>query len=455
MADESLIADILVVGCGPAGSAAAMATGKSKLKTIVIDRKPLEKIGDKVCGDALSPEYPETANKWIGFPIPTKEDGTLKEYCDEAVIIGKNPTTRLAVGSKTSTVDRWLYGQKILKELMKIPDVTVIPNTRVMNTIIEDGFLKGLKCYNQEKGNFEIRSKITIDASGASGAVRARLPDSMCQKFPKRIPKHEMIAAYREIIRTPEPHPFQKSIFLTYVPEIEEVMPGYYWFFSRGEKELNIGLGYMLYEKNVGKNLRKINSRVRERYFPKCEVLASQGHQIPARLPLPSLVHNGFMAAGDAGALANPLTGEGHGPAILSGAKAGMYAIDAIKKGDWSEEGLWEYNRWIAHTYGVEFSWGIAIVKFYLKHGMDVLDWIMRKGIIEEHDVLMMVNEPDRELPLIQRALRGIGRPRVLWDLRKTVNLAKNIQKHMKNYPDPQNFEPWLKKLKKLENTKI
>ncbi len=450
-----LEADVIVVGCGPAGSAAAMATGRAGLKTIVVDRKSKERIGDKVCGDALAPDYPELANKWIGYPIPSKEDGTLKEYCDEAILVGKNPETRVKIGSKTATVDRWKYGQKIVKELEKIESVTLIPKTKILGTIIENGFLVGISCYNKDQGKFEIRGKITIDASGARGAVRARLPEEMCKKFPQRIPQREMIAAYREIIRTKSPHQFQRAIYLTYEPEIEEVMPGYYWFFSRGECELNIGLGYMLYEKNIGKNLREINDRVRNRYFPDCEILASQGHQIPARLPLPSLVHNGFMAAGDAGALANPLNGEGHGPAILSGAKAGLFAIEAIKNNDWSEKGLWEYNRWIAHTYGVEFSWGIAIVKFYLKHGMDVFDWVLRKRVIEEDDILIMINEPDKGINIVQRAIRGISKPKVLLDLRKTLKHAEAIQKHMKNYPEPEDFFPWLERLKKLEEYKI
>ncbi len=445
--------DVIVVGAGPAGSAAAMATAKKGLKTLVIDRKPRELIGDKVCGDALSPEYPKIANEWIGFPEPSPEDGTLLEYCDEAVLIGKHPSTRIKIGSKTSTVDRLKYGQKIINELVKLENVTLLPATRIVETIVEENYLKGIKCYNKEKGTFEVRAKITIDASGSQGAVRARLPDWMCTKFPKRIPKHQMIAAYRDIIRTHSPHQFQKAIYLTYEPEIEEVMPGYYWFFSRGSKELNIGLGYMLYERNVGKNIREINDKVRTRYFDgEVEILQSQGHQIPARLPLPSLVHNGFMTAGDAGALANPLNGEGHGPAILSGVKAGLYAAEAIKNNNWSEKGLWEYNRWIAHTYGVEFSWGIAFVKFYVKHGMDVFDWVLRKNIIEEDDILTMINEPDKPISLVKRAIRGISRPKILFDLRKTLTHAKEIQHHMKNYPDPENFEVWAEKLQQLED---
>ncbi|MDH5404796.1 MAG: hypothetical protein OEY49_19995, partial [Candidatus Heimdallarchaeota archaeon] len=255
-----------------------------------------------------------------------------------------------------------------------------------------------------------------------------------------------------EIIKTSKPHNYRNKLYLTYEPEIEDIMPGYYWYFSKGEKLLNIGLGYLLEDHNIGKNIKEINEKVRKRVFPDAEVIASQGDQIPSRLPLPSCVHNGFLAVGDAAAMANPLNGEGHGIALLAGIQAGK---NLIQSNNYTEEELWDYNKWVWNQFGVEFSWGIAIVKFVRKFGIDTFDWLMRKNILQEDDILTMINNPEENINIVERAMRGWYKPKVLLGLRKTMNLAKQIQEHSKNYPSIDNFDKWYDKLSYLENYKI
>ncbi|MHA2092002.1 MAG: NAD(P)/FAD-dependent oxidoreductase, partial [Candidatus Kariarchaeaceae archaeon] len=292
--------DCVIVGGGPAGASAAFTLGKLGKNVILVDRKPMDRIGDKVCGDALAPEYTEIANDLIGLPRPDPEKRELLVVCDKVKLYGKSEGSVITLGSGSATVDRLNYGQALIKSLGQFETVQVFPETRVKSVITENHTVKGVVCISNTEGEISIKAPVVLDASGSSGVVRRRLPKSMCTKFPQKIPKDEMLVAYREIIRTKEPHEYQKGLYLTYEPEIDDVMPGYYWYFSRGEKELNIGLGYMMYKENLGRNIREINEKVRKRKFPDAEVLESQGDQIPARLHLPSCVHNGFIATGDA-----------------------------------------------------------------------------------------------------------------------------------------------------------
>lgn len=48
--------DVIVVGAGTGGTTAARFTAKNGLNVCLIDRKPREKIGDKICGDAVGNE---------------------------------------------------------------------------------------------------------------------------------------------------------------------------------------------------------------------------------------------------------------------------------------------------------------------------------------------------------------------------------------------------------------
>ncbi|MFV2014568.1 MAG: NAD(P)/FAD-dependent oxidoreductase [Candidatus Heimdallarchaeota archaeon] len=448
--------EVLVVGSGPAGVSTAFTLGKLGISTILIDKKPMEEIGNKVCGDALSPDYYNEANREIGLPVPDFETGDLKEIVKETVLLGTNQTSKIVIEDGSATVDRLKYGQKLIKSLEQFPHVEVISEMRLVNTIIENNFLVGVICRTPENEKIEFRTSIVIDASGEGGIVRRLLPSEFVgNRFPQRIPRHQLIVAYREIIRVKEKHPYQKGMYLVYEPEIAHVMPGYYWYFSRGPHEINIGLGYMMYDRNRGNNIKEINRKVRERRFPNAEVLESQGDLIPARLPLPSCVLNGFMTVGDAAALANPLNGEGHGVALIAGIIAGRHATKAIQNSDVSEKALWEYNRDIWKKYGVINSWGIAFIKFMNKCGFKTFDWLIDRKILQEDDITRMTSDPHLKLNLLSRAIRGWYKPRILLNLRKTMNYAREIQNLALNYPEIDEFDKWLKEMNRLEEYEI
>ena len=60
------------------------------------------------------------------------------------------------------------------------------------------------------------------------------------------------------------------------------------------------------------------------------EIEDAKGYTIPTRFPLTNAVAPGFITAGDAAFHAQPLTAEGHGPALMAGYFAGKTAIKAI-----------------------------------------------------------------------------------------------------------------------------
>ena len=443
--------DVIIAGAGPAGVSTAYVLGKHGVKTLLIDRKEKEKIGDKVCGDALSQVITDRLKELTGIEPPQGDE--LGERTEKLVLLGKRKKAKLDIDLPSQTVDRHKYGQRLLRQALEFPTVELLDEHRVVGVLTENGRVTGVRVLGKD-GEKSFEAKIVVDASGYNGVVRRRLPDGVAPRIMRTVPKKEMIVAYRDIIVTKDPHPYRKGLYLLYFDDLP--MPGYYWAFSKGEKLLNIGLGYLLTPENEGKNIREINARIRDQLFTDYEILKSQGHQIPARLPLPSVVADGLMLTGDAAALANPINGEGHGPALLSGAMAALTAVKALEKGDSSEKALWSYSKWVWNTYGVEFALGVALIKFFEKYEYDDFDWLLAKGIITEQDVVEVLNEPMSKTSILKRAAKAITRPRLLRDLKKVMDIADNIKKHSLAYPDsPEEFDSWNKKLAEYENSKL
>ncbi|MFW9806725.1 MAG: FAD-dependent oxidoreductase, partial [Candidatus Thorarchaeota archaeon] len=49
--------DVVIIGAGSAGCVTARRCAELGLKTLLLDRKPLESVGQKVCGDEISKSH--------------------------------------------------------------------------------------------------------------------------------------------------------------------------------------------------------------------------------------------------------------------------------------------------------------------------------------------------------------------------------------------------------------
>ena len=67
--------DLVVVGAGPAGSAAAIAAQRAGLQTLLLDAQSPGR--DKTCGDGLTPRAVETLEA-LNLKVPTYRNRGLK-----------------------------------------------------------------------------------------------------------------------------------------------------------------------------------------------------------------------------------------------------------------------------------------------------------------------------------------------------------------------------------------
>lgn len=205
MVNKELNCDVLVCGGGPGGVSAAFSLGKNGIDTILVDKKVYDQIGNKVCGDALSPVLSDQAFDMIGLPRPNDKNGELMEVVEDVYLYSKSPNARIKIGDGSATVDRLLYGQALIKVTDEFDCVKILSEHRVLDVIVENDTVKGIICSSPD-GELKINAKIVIDATGSRGKIRSRLPDSMHAKFPKKLPKEQTLVAYREILRLEKPH---------------------------------------------------------------------------------------------------------------------------------------------------------------------------------------------------------------------------------------------------------
>ncbi len=451
MLKQDMETDVLVVGAGPAGICLAINLGKKNISTILIDQKPKKNVGYKPCGDALSPNSTRRLFELSGIKQPRG-----KEISENLATAHFRPVSdfELSIDFKSQTVDRLEYGQRLLESLTDYASVSFKSKHKAVETIVENNKVVGCKVRQYDGKIINIYAKIVADCSGVTGIVRRTIPESVSNKFQTKLPKYETIVSYREIIETPSPHNYQKQMRIEYHDEMPP--PGYFWIFSKGEHTLNIGVGWLLNETNKDSNTKLILAQLRNKIFPDSKVLDGAGDTLSGRLPQYSMVCDGFVTCGDAATLVNPISGEGHGPALISAYFAAETIELAIRNEDVSESFLWRYNIRIWKEYGYDGGLGIAVHKLLNSVPFSDFSFLFEKGIISQDDVDAIMYDYSVKLPIFKKIIKGMRKPKLLFKVAKGLLLAERIKRLSQKYPEtPDKFEKWVKKIKKIEKKRI
>ncbi|WP_073695333.1 menaquinone reductase [Mycobacterium sp. ST-F2] len=317
-------ADVVVVGAGPAGSAAAAWAARRGRDVLVVDSAQFPR--DKACGDGLTPRaIAELRELGLGEWL----DGHVSHHGLRLAGFGAEREVRWpgpSFPATSSAVPRTELDDRIrqvaadagAKMLLGVKAVGVSHDAtgRVSTLQLDDG---------QEIGVGEL-----IVADGA----RSTLGRVLGRQWHQETVYGVAIRAYIETPRHAEP--WITSHLELRSPE-GEVLPGYGWIFPLGNGEVNIGVGALATEKRpADAALRPLlahytNLRRDEWGFEGQPRLAKS-----ALLPMGGAVSGvagpNWMLVGDAAACVNPLNGEG----IDYGLETGRLAADLLGSGDLS-----------------------------------------------------------------------------------------------------------------------
>jgi len=430
--------DIIVVGAGTGGCIAAKTGAKMGYKVCLIDHKPNQEIGDKICGDAIGKHHFDR----LGIAPPRdKEQASLIKGIDIFSPDVKTVFRTKGEGLHGFMVNRLELGQRLLGEAIS-SGVELRDNTSVLMPIMEGNYVKGVTAKSTIRDEkIELIGKIVIDASGMVAVIRKQVP--LDWGLEREILGEDIQICYQEIreVSTIEELDFLQ-IYLNH-----EVSPGgYVWIFPKGENIVNAGIGIQMKKGFLNPKEQFYKYVLTNPLLKNSRKIRGGGGIVSTRRPMNCMVGNGVLFIGDAANQPNPIHGGGIGPSMLSGQLAAKTACVALEEEDFSKTGLWPYNSEYMAEYGAKTA-SLDVFRLFLQKCSDMdLNYGMSNRLIMEEDILKASMGEDLKLNITdkaQRVFRGIRRLSFLRALGVTAEKMKEIKELYRNFPKPEDHAQW------------
>jgi electron transfer flavoprotein-quinone oxidoreductase len=426
--------DAVVVGAGPAGSAAAITMAKAGLQVALLERgvKPGSK---NVMGGILYNHYLEeiVGEEWKQAPLerPIIEERRWMMTPDAAIGLDyKNLRNRAHPHSFSvlrARFDAWFAEQAEKAGAM------VVPETVVDRLITRDGRVVGV---GTGRGD-DLFADVVIVCEGI-GLGASLLEKTVVNGKPlrRKLRPNEVAMAVKEIMQLDAGLIEERfnceageGCTIECFGDSTMGMSGFMFIYTNRDT-LSVGGGALLSEFN--QTLRSPNDLMEHfKNHPAvkpllrgAETVEYLAHLIPegGARGIPKVYGPGYLVCGDAAMLSNPVHREGSNLAMESGRLAGLTVIHAKEAGDFSERRLAEYKGRLDH------SWIMADMKKYdgavplLEHNPQMLTKYPRvlDGMLDEFLRVDGVSKWDKQKKIV-RAVRKEGAVRMGWDTLKAL----------------------------------
>jgi len=434
--------DVIVVGAGTGGSTAARFAAEKGLKVCLIDRKEKNKIGDKICGDAVGTDIFDflSINHPKGEELSCRIKGAKLYSPDLKKCIDLTDSKQAGY-----IVNRIEFGQRLLNEALDAGVEQFMDKTMVLDLLYNKNFVTGVKVKLKNGDKLDLKSKIVIDASGFYSPIRKNLKSALIEK---EILKEDSILCYREIVKfSPQDLNVKDPEYISISLNNEKAPGGYIWYFPKNESSVNIGLGTFMDYKGKVKNLYQQNVFKEYIKTSKYEIISSGGGVVPVRRPIWSCADDGIMLIGDAACQVNPLHGGGIDPSMRGGFFAANTALAAIEKEDYSINALWGYNYSVMTSFGAEFA-SLDLLRMTLQVlSNEDLNFALQQDLLNGEEILEISSTGRIDLSLLNmvtKAFKGLSKPHLLLDLNFLRIRMNEISKLYKNFPsEVLKFEEW------------
>lgn len=332
-----VIADILVVGGGPAGTSAAAWAASRGHDVVLLERDAHGR--PRVCGDALTPTAVgelyelglgpalQGAHRHRGVRMSAHGRSVELPWPDDA----GRPDHGL--GIRRSDLDA------LLADHAAASGATVWHGVEVDAPIVEHGHVRGClatasAASTGPEGPVEVRAQFVVIADGPLSNFGRALGTARSRTFAQGI-------AMRGYFRSPRhDDDWIESVFDLHDSSGEQ-LPGYGWVFPLGDGTLNVGVGLLGHHAgNEALSAQHLFDQWVAQIPERWEVAPDALVEDPAggRLPMGASVRPrsgpNWVVVGDAAGSVNPFNGDGLEPALANGRLAADVLSEAIEQGD-------------------------------------------------------------------------------------------------------------------------
>jgi geranylgeranyl reductase family protein len=387
---ETRQTDVLVIGGGPSGGAAAYWLASAGHDVTLVERKQFPR--EKTCGDGLTPRSVRQLEA-MGLTEDLASSGHRFDGL-RAHAFGRSLEM-----SWPSHPDLPSYGYVVTRKDLDAlvaqraskAGATVWERSEAVEPIISSGLLRGAKVARKDEPGaepVEVRARYVIVADGANSRFGRALGTSRNRDYPLGM----AIRGYYTSPRHDEPW---IDSWLDIRDKAGNVLPGYGWIFPVGDGRVNVGVGLL----STFNQWKAVNTTHLMESFvdyapaswdlrPETCCGPPTGGRLPMGLSVGPRSGPTYLVVGDAGGTINPFNGEGIAYAYETGRMAAEAIHVALASGDGSA--LTGYEQRLDAEYGLYYRVARAFVRVIGHpelmrrlvstgmHSRTLMEWIMR-----------------------------------------------------------------------------
>jgi geranylgeranyl reductase family protein len=376
--------DVLVVGGGPAGAAAAHWLARRGRDVLLVEKKEYPR--EKTCGDGLTPRsIHQLLEMGFDFEVPEfHRCGGLRAYSGDLMLELEWPAHPVypSWGGVIRRAD--LDSQTAM--LVEKQGVTVRQHTEA-RPVVDGGRIAGVDLH--ENGDVErIEPAVTVVADGSLSRFGRALGASRDKRRPFGL-------AARGYFTSPRSDDGYLESHLDLHDSAGASIPGYGWIFPLGDGTVNVGVGVLSTfhrwkDVNTSVLMDALVAAAPDHWEISADTAISEprGGKLPMSFSVGPVVGPNWVLVGDAAGAINPFNGEGIAYAYETGRIAAGHVDVALGAGDLGL--LHGYRTELADTYDLYYRVARAFVRLIGRPGTmrlltrtgmrsrTLMEWVLR-----------------------------------------------------------------------------
>ena len=341
--------DVIVIGGGPAGCAMALDLNRRGYDVALCDQAKFPR--DKVCGEFISPGADPILERLgvlgsIEALVPKRLKGVaISSYEGAELAIDYPVFTQTGLRPSSLSVPRYQLDALFLEQVQHA-GVKIFQQYKVADLILDNGYVVGVKGWDETKTPFSLKSKMVVDAGGRNAVSLKKFSLKQNPKGNTKI----AFSAHWKGVRLPNDYCYMHVSH-----------PGYTGISSVGKDRANVVMVVDRSAFKSGENPETFYHRILMQNSRRQEMLIGAERLEPVRSveslafsvkPVPC---GGLVLVGDAMGFIDPFTGEGIYLSLRSSEIAGTVIHAGLQSLDLSRKFLAVYDERRKKEFGDKF----------------------------------------------------------------------------------------------------